>query len=85
MSGTQIKKSDLTLRPTFQLFNLRRGLQQFEPPQYFAATPSNDVLHDLVIVDDLDDGGASDEQGADGASGLFQQSTAFDVQVWNRV
>ena len=67
-----------------QLFNLRRDLQRFEPsPDHHATPSSNDdvVLDDVILVDDLDDG-AGDDQGADGAGGLFEQSAASDVQVW---
>ena len=66
-----------------QLFNLGRDLQRFEPSPHNHATPSSNddfVLDDVILVDDLDDS-AGDEQGADGAGRLFEQSAASDVQV----
>ena len=57
-------------------------LQLFEPPN--AAPPivgGGDVLLDNPVRLGLVDDDAGDEQGADGAGGLFQQPAAFDLQV----
>ena len=62
------------------MFNLRRDLQQLEPSSDYATPSPNDVFDYVVFVDDFYDG-ATDEQGADGAGGLLEQSAAFDLQV----